>query len=132
MKRLLPLVLVGALALAASSCGSGGAAITKVKPGKGAALMAEMGPSLTVIDVRTADEFASGHIDGAMNIDVEAGDFSQRIASLDHAANYMVYCHSGRRSGIASTVMADAGFQHVYDLGGVQDWVALGLPLVTD
>ena len=40
----------------------------------------------TVIDVRTAAEYADGHVEGAINIDVEADDFEQRIVPLDHAA----------------------------------------------
>ena len=43
----------------------------------------------------------------------------------------MVYCHSGRRSAIAADAMVAAGFTQVYDVGGIADWEAAGLPVVT-
>ena len=98
---------------------------------EGQAKMASLGSGLTVIDVRTPEEFAAGHVDGAINIDVEGGGFSAGIASLDTAAPYIVYCQSGRRSAIAAETMVAAGFTEVYDMGGIQDWVAAGLPVVT-
>ena len=86
-------------------------------------------PGTVVIDVRTAAEYAAGHIASAQNIDVDSGNFAQQIAGLDKAANYALYCHSGRRSGNALTIMKDAGFSHVVDLdGGIQTWTA---PLTT-
>ena len=104
---------------------------TMVDPQHGKALMDQMGPALTIIDVRTPEEFAAGHIEGAVNIDLEGGGFSAGIEPLDRAAAYIVYCHSGRRSAIAAATMVTAGFTQVYDLGGIQAWQAAGLPVVT-
>nr|MTA36229.1 rhodanese-like domain-containing protein [Actinomycetota bacterium] len=85
-----------------------------------------------VLDVRTAGEFSSGHIDGAINIDVEGMNFDSEIAKLDKSATYAVYCQSGRRSGIAVGKMSDAGFASLSNLeGGIQSWQVAGLPLVT-
>lgn len=85
-----------------------------------------------VLDVRTPSEFASGHLPNAMNIDVEAGDFAQQIANLDKSKTYAVYCHSGRRSGIALDQMMGAGFGSVYDLqGGIAAWESAGGQVVT-
>jgi rhodanese-related sulfurtransferase len=85
-----------------------------------------------VIDVRTPSEFAAGHLPKATNIDVEAGDFAQRIASLDKGASYALYCRSGRRSGIALDQMTSAGFTKVVHLaGGISAWTAQGHQLVT-
>lgn len=78
-----------------------------------------------VIDVRTASEFAAGHIAGAINIDVEAGDFSTKVAALPKAGVYLVYCHSGRRSAIAAQQMQEAGFT-VLDGGGIQSMLDRG------
>lgn len=87
---------------------------------------------VTIIDVRTADEFAAGHIENAINIDVEDGNFDAGIADLDKTKTYAVYCHSGRRSLIAANTMADAGFTSIYNLdGGVGAWGAAGYALVT-
>ena len=85
------------------------------------------------LDVRTPDEFMSGFIKGAKNIDIQSGNFESEIAALDKNATYAVYCRSGNRSGKAVEVMHDAGFHNVYNLnGGVIDWSNAGMPLVTN
>ena len=86
---------------------------------------------VVVLDVRTPGEFSQGHIQGAMNIDVEATTFNSEIAKLDMTKNYAVYCHSGRRSGLATQAMAQAGFTHLYNLeNGLADWMSHGMPTV--
>ena len=88
-------------------------------------------PSVVVIDVRTPAEFAEGHIDRAVSVDFDAPGFGDRIAEFDHSATYLVYCHSGNRSGQATAVMADLGFANVNDLeGGISVWQAAGAPIV--
>jgi len=83
-----------------------------------------------VLDVRTPEEYAEGHIDGATLIDFYEPDFANRIAELDRSAAYVVYCRSGNRSGQAVALMAEQGFTAVNDLdGGVTAWSAAGLPL---
>jgi rhodanese-related sulfurtransferase len=73
----------------------------------------------------------TGHIQGAINIDVEGMQFDNEIAKLDKSVTYAVYCKSDRRSGIATSAMADAGFTSLFDLeGGVGAWSAAGLTLV--
>ena len=85
------------------------------------------------LDVRTSGEFMSGHIENAINIDVEAMNFDSEIAKLDKSATYAVYCRSGRRSQIAVDRMKDAGFTNLFNLNaGVEDWVSAGLPLVSN
>lgn len=106
------------------------AAADEITPQEGQALMAEAGDALTVIDVRTPEEYANGHIDGAINLDVQGGTFSADIATLDPAAAYIVYCQSGRRSAIAVATMVAAGFTQVHDMGGIQAWIDAGLPIV--
>jgi len=115
-------VILMLVLVAACSGSSAGSAIQKPSAAKAVGMMG----SLTVIDVRTPAEYAAGHIAGAQNIDVEAADFGSRIASLDTKAQYLVYCHSGRRSGIAATQMAAAGFTNVVDGGAMTDLVAAG------
>jgi len=141
-RRLLLVVVFAALPLL-GACGSDGSAgattaapaassvVTKVSPSDGQALIAKLGKDLIVIDVRTPSEYAAGHLADAVNIDLEGGLFSQGIAALSKDATYMVYCHSGRRSAIAASTMAAAGFTKVYDLGGIAAWQAAGLPVVT-
>ena len=86
---------------------------------------------IITLDVRTPGEFNEGHIDGALLIDFQSGNFENEIASLDKSKTYAVYCRSGNRSGEAVKVMSDAGFTNLYNLdGGVIDWANAGLPLV--
>jgi phage shock protein E len=86
----------------------------------------------TLIDVRTAAEFSAGHLAEAVNIDVQAATFAQKIAALDHSKSYAIYCHSGNRSQTAKTAMQKAGFTHVFDLaGGIQAWQSAGGDVVT-
>lgn len=94
----------------------------------------EMSNVTGVIDVRTADEFAGGHLAGAMNIDVESPDFKNQINTLDRAGDYVVYCHSGRRAAVAIDIMkADAFFGNLTNAGGIAEaTVATGLEIVTN
>ena len=90
----------------------------------------DSGVALTIIDVRTPDEFATGHLEGAVNSDIEGGQFSTYIATLDKTATFVLYCHSGRRAALAAQAMADAGFTDVHDIGSIADWQAAGYPVV--
>jgi rhodanese-related sulfurtransferase len=83
------------------------------------------------LDVRTPGEFNDGHIEGALLIDFQSGNFENEIESLDKNQTYAVYCRSGSRSGQAVKVMREAGFNDIYNLdGGVIDWTNSELPLV--
>ena len=73
----------------------------------------------TIIDVRSREEFAAGHLEGAINLDYEGGTLEAELGSLDQEADYIVYCQSGRRSALATTLMTEAGFTEVTDLGGI-------------
>ncbi len=84
-----------------------------------------------VIDVRTPAEFASGHLDGAVNLDWTGGGLEQHMAELDKDAPTLVYCASGRRSAAAAKALQQAGFRNVSDLaGGIGAWQGAGLPVV--
>jgi rhodanese-related sulfurtransferase len=88
-------------------------------------------PGVIIVDVRTPEEFASGHIEGALNIDFNSGNFANEITRLNPSETYAVYCRSGSRSGQAASIMHKAGFHDVSNLnGGVIDWTNAGLPLV--
>lgn len=88
-------------------------------------------PGTRIIDVRTPEEFAEGHLAGAVNIDFQGPDFTTRIAALDRADLYAVYCRSGNRSQGAVAAMADAGLASVVELeSGILGWQEAGLPTV--
>jgi len=80
-----------------------------------------------LIDVRTPEEFASGHIQNAVNISVET--LPARLDEVPGGTPVVVYCRSGNRSTSAAQILVENGYQQVYDLGGIRDWVALGLPI---
>lgn len=89
-------------------------------------------PGTTIVDVRTPQEYAQGHLPGAVNIDVSSPDFGARIATLDPAAPYAVYCRTGKRSAAALAAMVDQGFTAGYHLtGGITAWQQAGGEIVT-
>ncbi|SDY47315.1 rhodanese-like domain-containing protein [Hymenobacter psychrophilus] len=80
-------------------------------------------PGGLLLDVRRPDEFAGGHLPGAVNIDVTGSNFAQRTAALDKTQPLYVYCRSGARSATAAKQLTAAGFANVSNLlGGVLDW----------
>jgi phage shock protein E len=89
-------------------------------------------PGTTVIDVRTAAEFAEGHLPGAVNIDIASPDFNAQVAALDPSAPYAVYCRSGNRSAKALAELAAVGLSGAYHLGGgIGAWQNAGGEVVT-
>ena len=77
-----------------------------------------------IVDVRTPDEYADGHLEGAELLDLTGGDFAAALPSLDPNAEYVVYCRSGNRSGQAVAMMEDAGFTNVTNLGSLSEAAA--------
>ena len=74
-----------------------------------------------IIDVRTPEEFAAGHLVGALLIDIKDATFDARIAELDPEADYIVYCRSGNRSAQAVTRMRGIGIRNITDLGSLEN-----------
>lgn len=86
-----------------------------------------------IIDVRSPEEFAEGHLEGAQLLDLNSGEFAAQVPSLDPEADYLLYCRSGNRSGQAASIMRDAGFSNVMDLGSVESASEkTGIPIVKD
>lgn len=73
------------------------------------------------IDVRTADEYSAGHVEGAVNIPYE--EITERIAEVTSSRSDQIYlyCRSGRRSGIAQEALTAAGFENVVNVGGLEE-----------
>jgi len=79
--------------------------------------------NVVVLDVRTAAEFAEGHIQGAVLIDQGQSDFMEKAkATLPAGKTIAVYCRSGRRSANAAGRLADAGYKCVNLKGGIIAW----------
>jgi phage shock protein E len=81
-----------------------------------------------VVDVRTPEEFASGHLADARNIDVQSDSFHTEVDDLDRDATYVLYCRSGARAGAAGEMMLEMGFTDVANAGGFEDLASAGLP----
>jgi rhodanese-related sulfurtransferase len=71
--------------------------------------------------VRTPEEFAAGHLGGAVLVDIKDASFDARIAELDPSLSYVVYCRSGNRSAQAVERMKAAGFGNLSDLGSLEN-----------
>jgi rhodanese-related sulfurtransferase len=84
-----------------------------------------------IIDVRTPDEYAAGHLENSTLIDFDAANFKTEIDKLDRAKTYFLYCRSGNRSGQAQDIMEGMGFLSVYNMkGGITDWQTAGYGVV--
>jgi rhodanese-related sulfurtransferase len=72
----------------------------------------------SIIDVRTQEEWATGHLEGAVRIGIADADFAQQLDTLDKSADYYIYCRSGNRAGQAIDFMKSAGFSGKLVNGG--------------
>lgn len=123
MRSVALLTLAGALGIGTVGCSSGsGSADGAAADGSSSVseLAAVPVEDSVIIDVRTPEEFAEGHLDGATNLDLNGGQFQEAITTLDPGANYLIYCRSGNRSGQATALLRDAGFENVVDLGSME------------
>lgn len=84
--------------------------------------MIDKNSNITILDVRTEEEFKTGHIDGAILIpDTDISDKAKETLT-DKSATILVYCRSGRRSALAAADLVKLGYSNVYDFGGIIDW----------
>lgn len=109
-------ILFGVLALALAYALVGRKAGTS---GADARSLVEHGARL--VDVRTAEEYASGHLEGAINVPVQ--ELAARIGELGPTdGSIVVYCRSGARSARAAESLRRAGFTSIHDLGAMSRW----------
>ncbi|MCR4595796.1 MAG: rhodanese-like domain-containing protein [Lachnospiraceae bacterium] len=137
MKKYIPLLLI--MVFMFSGCGK----IVQVMDGDGmvrgpfyaqisqdeAKLMMRDDDSHVIVDVRRPDEYAAGHIPGAINIPNEEIGTEPPAELPDKNQIILVYCRTGRRSKEASQKLADMGYVNVYEFGGIEDWTG---DIVTD
>jgi len=122
------LVLVSAVAMPVM----GGSAVTNVSVGKAQTLLKERAgkADFVILDVRTPEELAEGHIDGAVNLDVQARNFEKKLRALDRKKSYLVYCRTGNRSRKATVAMEALGFRSIFHMtDGIVRWKQQNLPL---
>ena len=89
--------------------------------------------NVVVLDVRTASEFAEGHIQRAILIDQGQSDFVEKAkATLPKGKTIAVYCRSGRRSASAAGRLADVGYKCVNLKGGIIAWQGVNMPVTKE
>ena len=85
----------------------------------------KMKQNITVIDVRSQEEFAAGHLIGALNFNIkDTVNFLQQVNELDDNQPYLIYCRTGKRSAVAAKLMAAQGFNQLFNIkGGYVAWL---------
>lgn len=122
------MMTIWATLLAATVCAFGD--VTTVTAERAAALL-KKDAKIVVVDIRTPEEFAEGHIKGAININMNADDFGAKLAKLDRKKTYVMHCKSGGRSGASLPVWKRLGFENVLHLSsGILGWEKAGQSLV--
>ena len=91
----------------------------------------EFGEDAVILDVRTPEEYAAGHLEGAVLLDFNGGQFAAELPNLDPDAEYVVYCRSGNRAGQAVALMEKAGIGAATNAGSLEQAAkATGLAIV--
>jgi phage shock protein E len=122
---IVPLLALGLVA----GCGDApGAAAERAGTARVAEAADSAARSVVYVDVRTPEEYASGHVEGAINI--PHTEMDARYGELAEYADeeIVVYCRSGRRSGIARGILESQGFANVMNGGGLSDLAREGVP----
>jgi phage shock protein E len=78
-------------------------------------------PNTVLLDVRTPEEYAAGHLPGAQNLNFRAPDVAQQLQRLNPKQTYVLYCASGNRSSKTAVLMQEKGFQRVVNAGAYED-----------
>ncbi|MDR9375355.1 MAG: rhodanese-like domain-containing protein [Schleiferiaceae bacterium] len=133
MMRIKTIILSASLILTLGACAQSGSteegATAPLPPQKAQKELKEH-PNTVLLDVRTPREYNNGHLKEARLMDFYQEDFQKELEKLPKDKSYLVYCHSGGRSGKAVQMMRQMGFEKVYDLkGGVAAWNQQDLPL---
>ena len=128
---MLAYAIVGLLSLPIIGCAPAQASLDIAPTTLAAQIEQEATP--LILDVRTAEEYAEGHVPGAINIDYR--ELNEQIESIESYANQpvIVYCERGVRAGVATRLLTDAGFSSVIRLrGDIAAWRNADLPVEMD
>jgi len=132
MERKASNVVMLLLTLTMVTTAAAGSAVKNMTVGKAQTLMTERAgkADFAILDVRTPEEFAEGHIAGAVNLDVQSRDFEKKLRALDREKSYLVYCRTGNRSRTATVAMEALGFRSIFHMNeGIVKWKQQNLPL---
>lgn len=98
------------------------AAILELISPADAKAMLDNNPDVLLLDVRTAEEYAAGHIADSQLLPYDQIAARANELPADKTTPIIVYCRSGNRSAVAANTLAELGYTEIYDLGGIQDW----------
>lgn len=119
-----------ATTVAVACGGTATTSVALVSPVEAVQVLEERAAEVVLLDVRTPEQYAQGHVPGSVNIDFYAADFAEQLDLLPKDVPYVVYCRSGNRSGSTMPIMEDLGFTEVWDVdGGILAWNQAGLPI---
>ena len=121
MKKILPLLFSVLLLLTGCSGDTANASYQQISQEEAKGMMDTQ--DIVVLDVREQDEYDSGHIPGAVLLPV--GTINEDTAAAvipEKGSTVLVYCRSGNRSKTASSILAELGYTHVYEFGGINTW----------
>jgi phage shock protein E len=126
---LLAAITLAAVPLFAQTADAPSAAVKNVTPDEAATALKER-KDITVLDLRTAEEFKAGHIPGAKNIDFLGDDFAKQVATLDKSKTYLVHCAGGGRSTRSLKIFDEQKFSSLLHLNeGFKAWEKAGKPV---
>ena len=122
MKKLIPILLSALMLTGCTGAGnSTNNTYRQISMGEAVDMMAQE-TGYIILDVRRADEFATGHIPGAINVANESIGTDEIPELPDKNQLIMVYCRSGRRSKEASEKLVKLGYTNIVEFGGILDW----------
>ena len=121
IKRLLPFVLSMMLLSSCVAPGSSSSAYRQISMDEAVKMMKNE-KSYIILDVRRPDEYAEGHIPGAINVPNEEIGTAEIAKLPDKSQMILVYCRSGRRSKEASEKLVKLGYTNIVEFGGILDW----------
>lgn len=97
------------------------ASVNTIDADKAIEMMAS-GDPYVLVDVRTEEEYAEGHIEGALLLPLDQLETLAEEKLPDKDATILIYCRSGNRSAQASVLLVELGYTQIYDFGGIMDW----------
>ena len=121
IKRLLPFVLSLMLLSSCGTPGSSSLGYRQITMDEAVKMMRDE-KNYIILDVRRPDEFAAGHIPGAINVPNESIGTDAIPELPDKSQLILVYCRSGRRSKEASEKLVAQGYTNIVEFGGILDW----------
>ena len=121
IKRLLPFVLSLMLLSSCGNAGSSSSGYRQISMDEAVKMMKDK-KNYIILDARRPDEFAEGHIPGAINVPNEEIGTAEIAELPDKSQMILVYCRSGRRSKEASEKLVKLGYTNIVEFGGILDW----------